>query len=341
MKRNFKNVILGFSFTILTYSEALAVIQTGTDCDGKCNWVYDSEAEGGPSLVFTAKEGATGELAIKNNYYRFYGVNGGYNLNLQPKNIIVGEGITSIDPGSRNPFESVGVGGGKLTLPSTLKEWKRGSSWGMSFSTIEINSDELVISEKAIRNTSPTGILTIIMPESSDITFDANSIDSCAGGNPNLVPFTQTLNIQCKGAKATCDESLAGVKATIEANGGTYNSDYYSEKNENEEVTLQYFDDGYRVLNDQGFYDVYDMAGNLTGYSNLSGREIYDQNGTLLERYDENGNMLDGMQSQTDGSFRILKDGKVVGFKNKRIYTVDEATIVTKNNKNTFKLKYR
>ena len=335
-----ETLVCGLTLAVMICPQAWAVVQTGNDCNGKCTWTYDSEAEGGPSLVFTAKDGSSGNLEIKNNYYRFYGVNGGYNLNLQPKNVTIGEGITTITPGGRAPLENLGVGGGKLTLPSTLTEWQCGSSWGMSFATIEINSEELTIGKGAIRNNSPTGVTTIIMPASEKIVFDDKALNSDGGSAGR--PFTQTLNIQCKGAKSACDKSLAGVKATIEANGGTYKSDYYQEKDKNNNVTLQYFDDGYRSLNEKGFYDVYDFSNKIVGYSNLRGNEIYDQSGNLIERYDENGNMLDGKQTRADGLIATLKDGKIVGLKKNSVFNLTEVTELLKNdNSNTVTLTFK
>ncbi len=198
--------------------------------------------------------------------------------------------------------------------------------WSAPVTKVEIADSVEKIQNGAFQNTN---ITSIIIGENSHLNF--------LNGPTALQHGPSIKTIYCKGSKKNCEDT----QALFSGIGQRTIIDYYSEKNENEEVTLQYFDNGYRVLNDQGFYDVYDMAGNLTGYSNLNGREIYDQSGALLERYDENGNMLDGQQLRADGSSAILKDGKVIGFKGKKIYTVDEATLVTRNNKNTFKLKYR
>ncbi|MBR2299955.1 MAG: leucine-rich repeat domain-containing protein [Alphaproteobacteria bacterium] len=44
---------------------------------------------------------------------------------------------------------------------------------------------------------------------------------------------------------------------------------------------------------------------------------------------------------QVDGSLAIYKDGKFIGFKGKRIYTVEEAEKVSKPSGNTFRLRYK
>jgi len=311
-----KTLTATIGLSTLFCESARAVIQTGTDCDGKCDWVYDSEAEGGPSLVFTAKENATGDLIIKNWYYRFHGVNGGYNLNLQPKNITVGEGITEIAQyGSRPSFENVGIGGGKLTLPSTLKKIDAGAtgggSGGLSFSTIEITSDKLEIESGALNFGRQSA--TIIMPASSDINFGDNAI-SC-----NYSACTGTINVKCKGAKATCDESMAGVKATIEANGGTYKSDYYEERNSNNNLLLKYHDTGYYK---------YDGNGNITESWNLDSTEQYDAKGNVIAQYDTKGNQLGSYTYDAGGNLvSAYQNGKAVYLRKR--YTIPEADAAT------------
>ena len=63
--------------------------------------------------------------------------------------------------------------------------------------------------------------------------------------------------------------------------------------------------------------------------------------GSLEDLY--NGNALPSItrQEQGDGSFAVYKDGVFVGYKGKRIYTMEEANRVTKPTGNTFKIKYR
>ena len=63
--------------------------------------------------------------------------------------------------------------------------------------------------------------------------------------------------------------------------------------------------------------------------------------GSLDDLY--NGNALPSItrQEQGDGSFAVYKDGVFVGYKGKRIYTMEEANRVTKPTGNVFKIKYR
>ncbi len=61
----------------------------------------------------------------------------------------------------------------------------------------------------------------------------------------------------------------------------------------------------------------------------------------ILAKYDAHGNLMYTYEYNSDGSAKYYDaHGKLIGFKNKRIYTVDEAMMVV-SGKNTFKLKYR
>ncbi|MBR2300265.1 MAG: leucine-rich repeat domain-containing protein [Alphaproteobacteria bacterium] len=44
---------------------------------------------------------------------------------------------------------------------------------------------------------------------------------------------------------------------------------------------------------------------------------------------------------QSDGSYKVYKDGVFIGYKNKRIYTVEEASKLSKPTGNTFRLRYK
>ena len=73
-----------------------------------------------------------------------------------------------------------------------------------------------------------------------------------------------------------------------------------------------------------------------------NGSETYDANGNVLAKYSKSGDLLAQYVYEDDGSITIY-DGKgnIIGFKDKRIYTVEEATKVVKPQGNTFTLRYR
>ena len=69
-----------------------------------------------------------------------------------------------------------------------------------------------------------------------------------------------------------------------------------------------------------------------------------DENGKIVGRYeyDENGNLKKLTQQKNDGSlYSYDANGKLIGIQGKKIFSVDEAAALVKNNKNTFSIKYR
>ncbi len=83
-----------------------------------------------------------------------------------------------------------------------------------------------------------------------------------------------------------------------------------------------------------------DLALNLNVISGSYAQK--DENGKVLATYDGNGRILSKYLYDTDGSISIYNaNGKLIGLQGKRILSVEEATALVKNNKNTFKIKYR
>ena len=103
---------------------------------------------------------------------------------------------------------------------------------------------------------------------------------------------------------------------------------------------------------DDGMYVVYNSDGTINSIyeSNvalLQGRvaDSYtkkDINGNPVAVYDGQGNIQQSYIYNDDGSVKIFNaHGKLIGLQGKRILSVDEASALVKDNKNTFKLKYR
>ncbi len=102
---------------------------------------------------------------------------------------------------------------------------------------------------------------------------------------------------------------------------------------ENGKVVIEYYDTGYYK---------YDADGNIIENWNFDNTERYDEKGNIIGKYDGKGNMLQSFVYGTDGSIAIYDaNGKLIGLQGKRILTVEEASVLVKDNKNTFKLKYR
>lgn len=79
------------------------------------------------------------------------------------------------------------------------------------------------------------------------------------------------------------------------------------------------------------------------GLFDIDGKHFsfYDANGRLMEKYDGR-TLLEKYVYNSDGSVTTYgANGQIIGIQGKRIYTIDEATALVKNNKNTFTLKYR
>ena len=69
---------------------------------------------------------------------------------------------------------------------------------------------------------------------------------------------------------------------------------------------------------------------------------VYNKNGEITGKWDSHGDVIARYVKGSDGSVSIYdKFGKLVGIQGKRILSVDEASALVKNNKNTFTLKYR
>ena len=115
------------------------------------------------------------------------------------------------------------------------------------------------------------------------------------------------------------------------------------------------------------YYNQYDELGHLTSIKTKTcgSSETYDEckahlsepdsafwNGATINNYinvcdsvcakNSRRNQLEEVYNENDGSYTIFdKNGNVIGYKGKRIYTVEEATKLSKEPGNTFKLRYK
>ena len=104
---------------------------------------------------------------------------------------------------------------------------------------------------------------------------------------------------------------------------------------------------------DDGMYVLYNSDGTINSIYESNGALLQgvtvvdeytkkDENGNPLAVYDGRGNLQMSYGYNQDGSVSVYDaNGKLIGLQGKRILTVDEASVLVKNNKNTFKLKYR
>ena len=127
----------------------------------------------------------------------------------------------------------------------------------------------------------------------------------------------------------------------------SYRESYINENGESTYDTYEYFENGMITERDFNYWDENDRHDVYQYYT-------YDENGNLIEESeevwgnDENGDWV--MRSSKgkmyehhdDGSVTVYdQDGKFIGFKNKRIYTIEEATKLSKPTGNKFTLRYK
>ena len=106
----------------------------------------------------------------------------------------------------------------------------------------------------------------------------------------------------------------------------------------------------------EGFYfSTYNLPYVEETYENEDGKIIaYDNDGNKIGEYASVTSMLQGetlpetppetthLVQNADGSTTIYNaDGSIKGFKGKRIYTVQEAEMLSKETGNTFKIRYK
>ncbi len=123
----------------------------------------------------------------------------------------------------------------------------------------------------------------------------------------------------------------------------TYRESYINEDGENTYDTAEYFENG--LITQKDFYYYGDDEHNVTHYF------TYDENGNLIsERVETEGYNQDdewdtlSIKTKTfnrDGSYALYdKDGNLLGYKGKRIYTIDEANQVA-GKTNHVSIRYR
>ena len=104
---------------------------------------------------------------------------------------------------------------------------------------------------------------------------------------------------------------------------------------------------------DGDYYIVYDSEDNISAIFDSSSDFQHnrvsdgsytkkDENGKPIAQYDGRGNIITSYTYSNDGSISIRdKNGKLIGIHGKRILTVEEASALVKDNKNTFSIRYR
>ncbi len=264
-------------------------------CGTNCVYTY-SNGTLTYSVADANSNNGKGKITISNYYY---------GIDDTIENIIVNEGITSVEISDHSGFINVGTANGKLVLPDNFTTGIN-SMWGLGFGTIEFGNN-VTIGAGSFRFNDDADV-TLVMNADANITFDDGAMDYYATSkSPN------SIHIACKGDPDSCYDKFSNVRN--KRNPGNVTYDYYQEEDSEGNVILY----------------------NDTGYSK------YDSDGNIIAKYDVNDHLLTQYRYATDGSVAIYDaNGKLIGLQGKRIYTIDEATqLLGSNNKNTFSIRYR
>ncbi len=318
MKRNFKSVIFCFAFVLVTYSEAFCA-DSGS-CGENCRYNYDPLTQ---TLTYTGT-GPNGSGIISKTSVS-YGLSG------TVKNAIISEGITDVifeSAEHHNILRDMGTSDGKLIIPSTMKSFSNDAAANLGFGVVEINSKNINFGSESLGVGRGASNAQIIISADANISFNDGTFYWNWGG---VLSLPTNLHIACKGNPDAC---LAKFGHSLDRmNSDNITADYYEERDENGNLTLKYDDSG---------YNKYDGEGNVIERWNLNNTEQYDRKGHVIATYDGKGNLLQSFVYGADNSVSIYdKSGKLIGLQGKRILSVDEATALVKDNKNTFKLRYR
>ncbi len=299
--------MLCLSFLLLMVKPVLAGIATpcgqeNGDTDSNC-WSCGSDC--------TARyDSASNTLTFSGKkteaIYGNYGYQSPWLRDMPTKNlskIVFAEGMESI----ADSFSGyTGLSAGEVSLPNSLKEINGGAFYRLS-------TPNLVIPETVEKITGnifySSGVKRVVIPENTRIYYP------WVQGDVELTYWPS--------GTVYCTSSKCGSNALIyEKDGDNY---------------VVYDKDG-NITQIFGSFENFTANGDVISGSYTK----KDENGKILGKYNGNGELLERYSYASDGSVAIYdKDGKLIGLQGKRILNVDEASALVKDNKNTFKLRYR
>ena len=208
---------------------AWAEIKTGSDCDGKCTWYYDTETK---DLTVKKNEGADGDIILRENYPALGAIH----------DMTIGSGITGYDKSKVFGFYT---GSGKLSIPSTLRLTY--GTYPGAFKTLEVESVKS-LGDASVMFYANKKLSVIITPE-ENVFLDPDSF----GRSPN-----KSLNItmQCKGDWTLCNNMLSKIKNKYLTSGVPFSIEGYKEYDDNGRLIEAWDENGHYV-------NKYDAGGNL------------------------------------------------------------------------------
>ena len=248
---------------------AKAETLTGTDCNNKCIWEYDTTTN---DIIIKPKPGVVGDIHIATSFSNnFPNLNNGNKPTI--RNATIAEGITSIDS---NVFDSAKAKTyGTLKFPHSLKKITQNGGTDVYFRTVELDMENL----EHISTLNFRAVENLIITPAEGKSLPAGSLGRLYGSGTlwgshweNYAP----LNISCRGDLELCRQNVAAVRGSLP---GTI--DYYKGYDENGNLIEIWDENGKKTYSytyaNNGDYAMYDGDGNFMGNFMADGskRRIY------------------------------------------------------------------
>ncbi|MBR2299552.1 MAG: leucine-rich repeat domain-containing protein [Alphaproteobacteria bacterium] len=337
-------LILGLAATF----HANAEILTGDDCGTNCKWTFNSETR---QLILGPNDSSI-TYTIPANFVQVWNNEVRNKLNEDNFSLTLEKGIERIPNGAfayriefYNHMQSV-------NLPEGLKEIGEFAFESHTLSSINIPDSVTKIGEHAFQNSS---LQSIDIPDSVEI------IGAYAFYN---VPLTDVTIGEHTPIRTSEKDILIPRYMIYDDDFGKFQlqerieTGYFTQKDVDAAMAYftQYPDaNDYVISYSDGrifFADGFDRDLPLEGITiHCTGKISVCEANMLTAGYQKGTyNMIQApmrssnkeIYNENDGSYTIVdKDGNVIGYKNKRIYTIEEATKVSKPTGNTFKLRYK
>ena len=352
-----RKTFLGMAVMVaLTVGNVRAEIASG-DWRGVGKWAFNEQKQGGTGTWSISDSGV---LTISGNgYINYYGNASNspwYEYRESITAVNISEGITDI---GQQVFLGL-TNATSINLPETLTTIDNGAfANAENLTSLNIPASVTAIGDSAFRNLY--NLTTLTFPEDSQLktigvqNFDYNKLESVAlpqsltNIGANIFLGSQTKNL-------IIPDSITSLTNTF-SQSQLYHGHIYCSRAQ-EEMCRTYFTAWQycgsnsscknHYLND--VLRIYDVDKTCDGDGNCT-YNLFTINGETFTSYNDMVAALgfpvpppkeNKLVKNADGSYSVFDpDGNFIGFRGKRIYTVEEATKLSKETGNTFKLRYK
>jgi len=239
--------------------------------------------------------------------------------------LVIPDSVTSI--GNR-AFYNMSSVTGELKIPEGVTSIGDNAFWGMSSVTGELTIPEGVTSIGSNAFWGMKNVTSLVIPDSvTSIGYKAFTGMSSVTGEIKIPDGVTSIEDETFFGMNNVTSLIIPDSVTSIGNRAFYNMNV-SSITCSEDNLLRYIEANGGLKNDTEILCTSSDCENAlkgTKYANLIGNVVYPRKEV----------------GQSDGSVAIYKKGKLVGFKKKRIYTVDEAEFLSKPTGNTFKVRYK